>query len=216
MELTEEKYMLSCFGTQEPICILEIGSYDYSDTIRARGLFSNAQIFSLEADRGNFDRFAYRAHSNRIQAFWMAASDHTGYEEFYPSLTYGRYGAWTGSGSIVKPHVVPGTNESTVYPKLAFDLDPARVPCISVDGFCERHGINHIDWLRIDAQGAEYKIIQAIQFRLPTYIWAEHVEFATYDSGVTIADFDGMLAAKGYSLVERFGNDTLYKHEHGI
>lgn len=211
MELQEEKYLQKNFSKQEPIVFFEIGGYDFSDSIRARFLFPQARIYSLEALRENVDKYANRAYQHRIHWDWMAASDHTGTIYFYPSVSYGQYGSWTGSGSIILPEVIENTDVSPIYPDLKFDLNGQEVPCTTIDDYCETRDIPHIDWLHIDAQGAEFKILGALNKILPSFIWAEHCEFATYKTGVTIAEFDQMLAEKGYEIVERFGSDTLYK-----
>jgi FkbM family methyltransferase len=211
MEAQEIKFLQSNFSVSDPMVFLEIGGYDFSDSIQVRSLFPNARIHSLEAFKENIDKYSHRAYTHRIHWDWLAASNHTGTIYFYPSVSYGEFGSWTGSGSIILPELHPNTDLSTVYPNLKFDLNGKEVPCTTIDDYCETRDIPHIDWLHIDAQGAEYKILEAIEKIFPTFIWAEHCEFATYQTGVTIADFDQMLADKGYVLVERFGSDTLYK-----
>ena len=217
MEAQELKYLQSIFTPKQDFVVLEIGGYDFSDTVQIRSLFPVAKIYSLEAYRENINLYANRAHQHRINWDWYAASDHTGTIHFYPSVSYGQNGTWTGSGSIILPEIHPNTDISTVYPDLKFDLNGAEVPCITIDDYCEMKDIKHVDWLRIDAQGAEYKILSALEKSTPTFIWAEHCEFATYQTGVTIQDFDDMLAEKGYAIVERMGSDTLYKNsKYGI
>jgi FkbM family methyltransferase len=217
MEAQELKHLSSIFAPAEKFTVLEVGGYDFSDTIQIRGLFPGADIYSLESHKVNIDSYAHQAHYHRIIWDWYAASDYTGTIQFYPSVSYGKYGTWTGSGSIILPEIHPDTDVSTVYPDLKFDLEGAEVPCITIDDYCEMKGIKHIDWFRIDAQGAEYKILSALEKSTPTFIWAEHCEFATYQTGVTIQDFDDMLAEKGYAIVERMGSDTLYKNsKYGI
>lgn len=212
MEVKEIEYLRSNFSPAEEFTVLEVGGYDFSDTVQIRSLFPAAKIYSLEALKENINLYANRAHRHKINWDWYAASDHTGTIYFYPSVSYGKNGSWTGSGSILLPETHPGTDLSTVYPELKFDLNGKEVPCITIDHYCETRDIN-VDWFRIDAQGAEYKIISAIQKSLPRFIWAEHCEFATYQTGVTIQDFDDMLADKGYEIVERMGSDTLYKRK---
>jgi FkbM family methyltransferase len=211
MEAQEIKYLQQHFSKNQNFVFFEVGGYDFSDSIQVRSLFPEARIYSLEAFKENIDKHAHRAYQHRIHWDWMAASDHTGTIYFYPSVSYGKFGAWTGSGSIIEPEVIENTDVSTIYPELKFDLNGKEIPCTTIDDYCETRDIPKIDWFHIDAQGAEYKIISAIEKILPTFIWAEHCEFSTYKTGVSIEDFDQMLKNKGYSIIERLGSDTFYK-----
>jgi FkbM family methyltransferase len=211
MEAQEINYLQKHYSRNQDFVFFEVGAYDFSDSIQVRSLFPNAKIFSLEAFRENIDKYANRAYQHRIHWDWMAASDHTGTIYFYPSISYGKYGAWTGSGSIILPEVIENTDISPIYQDLKFDLNGKETPCTTIDDYCETRDIPKIDWFHIDAQGAEYKIISAIEKILPTFIWAEICEFSTYKTGVTIADFDAMLENKGYQKIENFGSDAMYQ-----
>ena len=73
--------------------------------------------------------------------------------------------------------------------------------------------IKKIDYMHIDVQGAEYKVVVGLGDLRPTYIFAETCEFETYDTGVTLSDFDELMKEKGYKIIQRHDYDTLYVYD---
>lgn len=79
-----------------------------------------------------------------------------------------------------------------------------KVECLAFESLVRRHGLERIDLLQVDAEGADYDILRAVDFaRLP-------IRFINYERallhGATPA-CEALLARNGYRLVDH-GDDT--------
>ncbi len=80
---------------------------------------------------------------------------------------------------------------------------PRRVPvrCVSIDGYCREHGVRHIDFLKIDVEGAELDVLRGCG-RLLSHARIDFLQFeygGTYrDSGARLRDVFEYLRASGY------------------
>ena len=95
---------------------------------------------------------------------------------------------------------------------LLFNLEGYEVQTVRLDTFCELNNIPHIDYLHMDVQGAEELVVKGLGSLRPGFIFAETCEFDSYKSGTTLEAFEQLLFDMGYSIVNRFKDDTLYKH----
>jgi FkbM family methyltransferase len=187
--------------------IVDIGAADLSHSIAFRKIFGDAKIYSVEPDR--FYEKSNEINSGRfdINLTKGVVSNTNGRVLFFPSTSYGKMPVWPGSGSIYKP------NHEVIekkYNGLTFDETGYEVESYTWRGFISLKGIKKVDWLHIDAQGAEFDIINGITECFPEYIWAETCEFDTYHTERTENDFNEMMREKGYTSIYNDGADTFY------
>ena len=210
--MTDLEYELNIirenFADKQDLIIFDIGAYDcyHSSTFKAH--FPHATIYAFEADERNFEKMA--RHSHTLNLVHMACSDVDGTVRFYPTTQFNGQ-SYSGSGSVCVPEVRGDSNEGKCNDGLFFDLQGIEVNSTRIDTFCKARNITHIDYLHIDVQGAEMKVMQGLGDIRPTYIFAEVCELLAYQTGITIEEFNTFMASLGYDLVDVLQFDNLYK-----
>lgn len=132
--------------------VVELGAQDGDDTewlFKAAG--EGCRYIAVEADfrnanlfRGKFGRTAIRFHEKAI-------ADHDGEVTLY--LCSNTVGHELASSSICRP-----TGHLEYFPWCKFD-QTCRVSCITLDSLAESEGLDRIDLLWVDIQGAEGQMI---------------------------------------------------------
>lgn len=82
--------------------------------------------------------------------------------------------------------------------------EAVAVPCDTLDAYCAREGLRHIDYLKIDAEGAEAEILAGASGLLAAgAVDALQFEYGgTFaDAGTTLAGVFALLAFRGYVLL---------------
>lgn len=137
---------------------------------------------------------------------------------FYPSIS-------SHAAGVVKPHrdsgsiCTPVVNEVGMglnsHKNILFDVTGIEVLTIRIDTFCKANAITHIDYMHIDVQGAEDKVIKGLGDIRPSFIFAETNCFGNkvYQTTTTINDFDNLMTQIGYYILDRDHSDTLYVHK---
>ncbi len=195
--------------------IFDIGACDFHDSIELLNRYPQARVLAIEADPENYFRHHKRAETVGIETFNYAMSDKNGYVTFYPSLMETeRNIEWKYAGSIVKPLVKPNTNEGVNH-TVTFDLEGIQIPSIRFDYFCDTHKIQKVDFVFMDVEGAEYKIIESLGKYRPRLIFCEtaHYDTKSFDNELNLEEFDSLMESYGYFIVERLQYDTLYKYD---
>lgn len=196
-----------------PKVIFDIGACDFQDSMMMKNHFPSASIYAVEADSTNYERHHDRAEKHGISTYNFAMSDETGFVTFYPSLfetTQKR--DWRYAGSIIKPLLKKDTNEALNHTVL-YDTEGIEVPTKRFDEFCKEIGVDEVDLLFIDVEGAEYKVMKSLGSIRPKLIFAEtaHYEVKSYDNELNLQEFDMLMDSLGYEIVERLQYDTLYR-----
>lgn len=79
-----------------------------------------------------------------------------------------------------------------------------EVPSLTLDGYCEKKGIQHIDLLKIDIEGGEYNALLGSQRLLEKKaircIFLELIEWAANRSGTSTVEIKRYLASMGYQM----------------
>lgn len=212
--MSEIDFLKKTFGANYgEIAIFDIGAADFGHTIAFKDAFPNAMVYAFEADMENIQRHLERVSTrDRVTVTHCAVSDKNGVATFFPSEDYNGK-SWRYSGSLMKPIVLPGTNEETAHPGLRYDMEGVEVKTIRLDSFCKKNRVKKIDYMHVDVQGAEHKVILGLGDMRPTYIFAETCEFETYDTGINLEGFDALMTERGYKIMQRHDYDTLYVHQ---
>lgn len=146
--------------TTETPTILEIGCNDGTHTSWFLEMFERPEIYCFEPDPRAVARFRDRlGDRDEVHLFEVAISDRGGTTTFHQSG--GRRGTvddalmpegWDQSGSIRPPKKVLGA-----YPWLSFD-ERIEVPTSRLDTWRRTQGIERIDFIWMDVQGAEMDV----------------------------------------------------------
>lgn len=171
--------LLSIFNTKDNLTIFDIGSCEGEDSIRYSRLFPNSRIYAVEALQSNLlllESNLEKYSVANVEIIPFALSDEPGLCDFYVSLgqpdekledqdwDYGNK-----SSSLLPPN-----KHLDLVPWLKF-ADTTRVESKTLIDVCIERGINSIDFVHMDVQGAELKVLKGAKELIKNIkvIWLE-------------------------------------------
>ena len=199
-------------GRDDPV-ILEIGCNDGLHTREFLRLFPRATVFAFEPDPRARERFAAAVNDPRVRLFDLAVSDVDGEIDFHMSngaptaecaavLPKG----WDYSGSIRKP-----TGHLDAHPWCTFD-QTIKVKTQTLDGWCQQYGVNHVDFIWADVQGAEGDLVSGGRRALANtrFFYTEYSDWPLYEGQIDLRTLLALLP--DFTVVDRFAGDVLLKN----
>jgi len=214
-----ELTIIKLYFSNKPLTVFDVGANNFSFGCTVVKQHLNAVVYGFEADIVNFQNNEQAYKDSKVLHFNnMAISDVNGVSVFYPSLDWLRDNnskPHRESGSLCLPVVGEDSRFQTSYKGLGFDMSGVEVITRRIDSFCESNSITHIDYMHIDVQGAEDKVIRGLGNIRPSFIFAETCVFGdkVYLTTTTKTDFNDLMKLKGYHLLHSDQMDTLYVHE---
>lgn len=195
--------------------ILEIGAHDGSHTLQFLDAFASPTIHCFEPEPRALARLlcAVGRHPS-VHIHKVAVGAASGRAAFHPSSGAhpGPDGrplpdGWDYSGSLLRPH-----NHLHRYPSVTFG-DPIEIDMVSIDDWIAGRGIDMVDLVWIDAQGAEGEILRGMRAMLQRVrlIYTEFSDEEMYEGQPTLAAL--LALAPGFEVVERFRDDVLLARE---
>jgi FkbM family methyltransferase len=185
------EFLASRFAGSEPKVIFEIGAHIGTDTVHLAAILG-ATVHAFEPDPRNDLPALPNVVFNR-----MAVAAHDGEASFVPSSKRGPWD-WTCSGSLRQPKV-----HLTSWPDVTFG-ESIRVKTIRLDTYCLEHGIDLIEFIWADVQGAEVDLIEGGREALKRtrYLYTEHSNSELYEGQINL---DGILSLlPGWRVVQNF------------
>ena len=194
---------------------MEFGSYDAGDAANYRYHFPKATIYSVEACKERFKVISSYIDKFDITAFNYAMCDYDGEIEFYqakdPNVMDNDDG-YGSSGSINQKTDMYKAN----WPHVK-EQSPIKTPCRRLDTLCKEKNIEHIDFLHVDVEGAEHKVVTGFGELRPSVLWLEaHVGKHFYGEEAYDRDeLNNQVISLGYHRIDvgEEGADILYVHE---
>ncbi len=183
-----------------PNVVFDVGSHDpYDIPAMIHSLYPNTGIYCFEASSKVFyDHFTCNLPIKNVHAYNIAISDVEGELVFF-EVEQSDY-----SGSICEP----------IYEKHKeywnFTYHKEKVFSRTMDYVITKIGIEEIDLLHMDVQGAELKVMKGLTLIKPKIIFAEACEFHTYDTNTTREDFTEYIVNLGYSVISVSPCDTMF------
>ncbi len=181
---------------QNPV-ILEAGAFDGVDTERMKIIWPEATIFSFEPDPENFVKLQNKTKNlKNVFISTLALSDKIGQAIFYRSQDQRNVGN-RQSGSLLAP------KEHLAYaPHVTFSND-FDVYTTTIDDWAKTQGINQIDFLWLDMQGAELLALKAgtniLKNVRAIYTEVEFVE--AYKDQALCGELQHWLEGQGFTLI---------------
>jgi FkbM family methyltransferase len=194
------------FRADEPLVICDIGACEGEDSVRYARRYPRARVFAFEAlpanqalVRANLARYG----ATNAELVPLALSDRAGEAAFHvssgrpPDLFAGEnwnYG--NKSSSLLAPAAaIP------MHGWIEFK-DTITVPTGTLDDFCARRGLDHIDFIQMDVQGAEQLVLAGATAMLPhiTAIWLEVSAREHYRGQTLAADITRFMRDHGFQL----------------
>lgn len=198
------------------LTILEIGCATGADTLDLRRLFPRARIFCFEPDPRNVFHLKKSILKDQVTLIDAAVGDHDGEAVFnlsdgkVPSQARADVRTWTFSSSLKKP-----TGHLTEAPWVKFERT-AKVKVIRLDTFIAQHGVDRIDFIWADVQGAEDLLIAGGQQALARtrYFYTECYEKPLYEGQIGLDEMRQRLPGgpSAWEVVHRFPTDVLLRN----
>lgn len=191
--------------------ILEIGANCGQTTIEFLGTFPAAKIYCFEPDPRAIKKFKRNIRSPNVQLIEAAVGADSGIVMFNQSsgAEWVDPNGWDHSGSIRKPK-----KHLEVWPWVKFEKQiPVRM--IKLDDWMAASGIDHVDFIWADVQGAESDLILGAQDTLAKtdYFYTEFSNDEWYEGQINFQLLSSLLS--GFSLVHQFRNDALFTRRGG-
>ncbi len=174
---------------KNPKIIFDVGANEgfYPRQIRAYG--SNAIVYSFEPVNAIYEQLRNEfKDDDRVIAEKLALSDQSGAATIYKTQN-------SEMNTLQDTH-------GTTLPK--YDKTE-EITCITLDEYCEKKGINHIDLLKIDVEGHDLKVLKGAEKMLR----AGKVDTITFEYGL-FQTFSHDFVYDFYLFLKQFGY-TLYK-----
>jgi FkbM family methyltransferase len=204
------------YFSEEIKTIFEFGSYDGGDAIMYKETYPGARVISFEGCPNRFAVISSYAEQFGLECYHYAISDRDGKIPFNqmkdPNETSpNNPEKFGGSGSICKH-----TNQyKSSFGHLIISDESIEVDTIRIDTFCKEKGIDSIDLIHIDVEGAEHMVIRGFGEMRPKFVWAEtHLDQNFYgETAYATGEVDSMLINLGYEFIYTDGYDRLYVYK---
>jgi FkbM family methyltransferase len=212
-KITEE-LLLECICKPDPT-ILEIGCNDGGHTLWFDQMFEHPMIYCFEPDPRAIERFKKLVgQRSNINLFEIALSDHDGDITFYQSggNRNEKYSekmpkGWDASGSIRKPK-----DHLKLVPWVTFNQG-ITVKTNTLDAWCEEQGIDIIDFIWIDVQGAELDIFHGGKNAISRtrFIYTEYSNTDLYEGQSTLKQL--LKHLRTFEVIIRYPGDILLRNK---
>ncbi len=203
-----------CVGKANPT-ILDIGCNRGGHSLWFLEMFESPNIFCFEPDPRAIRRFKNGVgQRSNIHLFEMALSDRIGEITFYQSggqrnekVAKIMPEGWDLSGSIRKPK-----DHLLVDPLVTFD-QTITVKTTTLDAWCAEHGIETIDFIWMDVQGAELDVFRGGNNMLSKtrFIYTEYSNRELYEGQATLRLL--LKHLKNFQALVRYPEDILLKNQ---
>lgn len=190
--------------------ILEIGCNDGSDTLRFLNAMPAAKLYCFEPDPRAIARFKTKlgAALPRVRLFEGALSDRGGQIEFHVSdgPSPDSQAGWDLSGSIRRPK-----NHVVYDPAVRFEKTIPVNTC-RLDDWCAEHGIEEIDFIWMDVQGAEGDVISGATriLKRTRFLYTEYSNNELYEGQPSLTQI--LAALPAFEVRARYPYDVLLEN----
>jgi FkbM family methyltransferase len=187
------KIQRDLIGNKEDLCIFDVGAHYGETTIRYKGVFPDARIYSFEPFIEAADKFLHNTTTyHSISLFKHGFSNEIGVSKFYVNASDATNSLL--NSTLINSWVDNATkNNGTINIKID-----------TIDNFCEQNSINKIDILKLDVQGGEMLAlegaIQMLSSKKINLIFMEVEYIEIYKSQPLFHDMTAFLAKYGYRL----------------
>jgi len=200
--------------------IFEIGACEGEDTTKYARLFPRARFWVFEPLPSNFSKLQVMlSHHPEIgaEAFCLALSDRSGTATFHVSSTAAaRSSVKKAQGGHRSSSLLPPRDEKPAALEWLEFSEVIVVQTETLDNFCAMQGITQIDFIHMDVQGAELKVLSGATRMLPRIraIWMEVAFEATYEGQPLELEATRWMAEQGFRKIHQVSygpeGDALY------
>ena len=207
-ELSNKNDLLKLFSKSEKLIIFDIGGCEGEESIRYSRLFPNASVFVFEPLPKNQERILLNLknyNAQKISLTPIAVSDNKGVSQFFVSSGHPDkvkenidWDFGNKSSSLLPPdkHL-----ETTPWVKFNEIID---VQTDTLFNFLSENNISKIDFVHMDVQGAELKVLRGAGSYLKNIraIWLEVSDITLYKNQPIKQQIEDFMVDNGFLLVK--------------
>lgn len=188
--------MRELISRDQPV-LFDVGANVGQTAATLRGLFPTAVLHCFEPFPDSYQQLAVALSSDQnAHAYELALADRSG----TASLTVN---ASPATNSLLPTDVQAGTFWGEGVCDTRSHIE---VRLSTLDEFCARQNIDHIDVLKLDVQGAEYAVLQggsqALALQSIDIVYMEMIMAPTYTGQRSLSDYLSLLNSFGYHLLD--------------
>lgn len=201
------KYLEKLFDKNDPLIIFDIGACQGEDSIRYAKLFPEAHIYAFEALKSNFDKGIALIEqynlSTKISLNFLALSDKKGTATFYVSSDIAPKANSSPERGNKSSSLLPPTEEQKKHFSWLSYKEKQEVETERLDAFCQQKGINEIDFIHMDVQGAELMVLQGAGDFLDKIhvLWLEVESVELYENQPLKKDIEDFMQKAGFTCI---------------
>lgn len=215
-----ESELSKLFEADEALTIFEIGACEGLDTVRYARRFPNATIYAFEPVPANVDALRKLLDEQRVRNVYVVESAVSDTNEpallHLSSTTAGHEseGDWdygNKSSSLLAPD-----QHLKRYEFIAFN-ETISVPSTTLKRFCTEHAIQSVDFVHMDVQGAELRVLAGADMETVGAIWLEVSKVQLYAGQPLVKDVQVFMKKHGFTLffskMGKVQGDQLYVND---
>jgi len=189
-----ELYLTKIFSKKDKLLIFDVGAHRGETVSRLIKLFPNSKVLCFEPFPDSFQHLkSFEAENIVLHNFGF--SDNSGTEEFF-----------VNHGSATNSLLRSSENAEHTWGNPEVLNQKSKINCefTTMDAFISENNISSIDFLKIDVQGAEHKVlagaIETLSQKIPKLIQLEIILGDTYEGQKSMGYYTNFLEKYGYSI----------------
>lgn len=202
-----KKDLLKLFKKNDKLTILDIGGCEGEESIRYSRIFPFSTIYTFEPLTENqklIKENIIKYEVGNIELVPLALSDEEGFSQFYVSSGHPDdqptdldWDFGNKSSSLLPP------KNNNLASWLTFDKK-INVETITLDSFFSQNKINEVDFVHMDVQGAELKVLEGAKDAVKNTkaIWLEVADIELYKNQPLRVDVENYMKKNDFQIVK--------------
>ena len=211
-------YLTQTFKNKEVEVIFDVGACHALESVELSKKYPNAKVYTFEANPVSYDVCLENTEGyDSITVINEAVNDYDGVCKFYPMDKEKTITTWEDGNQGASSLYRANGQYDFIEKYVQYEIE---VPCTRLDTFCEKNGIDKIDIIWMDLQGAELKALQSLGPLLDT-VQIIHTELEMnpmYEGQCLFNDVNEYLTNNGFDLEYgdtnvQFGSNFIFTNQ---
>ena len=211
-------YLTQTFKNKEVEVIFDVGACHALESVELSKKYPNAKVYTFEANPVSYNVCLENTEGyDSITVINEAVNDYDGLCKFYPMDKEKTITTWEDGNQGASSLYRANGQYDFIEKYVQYEIE---VPCTRLDTFCEKNGIDKIDIIWMDLQGAELKALQSLGSLLDT-VQIIHTELEMnpmYEGQCLFSDVNEYLTNNGFDLEYgdtnvQFGSNFIFTNQ---
>ena len=211
-------YLTQTFKNKEVEVIFDVGACHALESVELSKKYPNAKVYTFEANPVSYNVCLENTEGyDSITVINEAVNDYDGICKFYPMDKEKTITTWEDGNQGASSLYRANGQYDFIEKYVQYEIE---VPCTRLDTFCEKNGIDKIDIIWMDLQGAELKALQSLGPLLDT-VQIIHTELEMnpmYEGQCLFNDVNEYLTNNGFDLEYgdtnvQFGSNFIFTNQ---